>query len=182
MSETVDKRRMTELRSLLRVIEDAGWQYARVEIDGVTLVVSSDADFAASETPPFHPPATAATASEQVSEPEAASVPPEPHAPPAETSRPQSAPSDGPSETVTSPTIGLFWRSPKPGAPPFVEIGDAVAAGETVCIIEVMKLMTHVPAPVDGIVSAIHIENGSMVEHGTALVDIAPRAAEEGTR
>jgi acetyl-CoA carboxylase biotin carboxyl carrier protein len=84
---------------------------------------------------------------------------------------------DGPIETVESPTIGLFWRSPKPGAPPFVSVGDTVAAGDTVCIIEVMKLMTHVTAPVAGTVTAILIENGAMVEHGTALVLIEPAGA-----
>jgi acetyl-CoA carboxylase biotin carboxyl carrier protein len=181
VSETADHRRLTELRSILREIEDAGWEYARVEIDGVSLVVSSDPGLASDEgagrrtgtaraTAPVDgagepaPPAT--TSHAEPAAPAAAPAPPD-AAPPA-------AAAEGPVETITSPTIGLFWRSPKPGAPPFVGVGDTVAAGDTVCIIEVMKLMTHVASPVDGTVRAIHMENGSMVQHGTALVDIEP--------
>jgi acetyl-CoA carboxylase biotin carboxyl carrier protein len=76
--------------------------------------------------------------------------------------------------TVGSPSIGLFWRSPKPGAPHFIEVGQEVSADDTVCIIEVMKLMTHVKAGHDGTIARIHPSNGDMVEYGTPLVDIAP--------
>jgi biotin carboxyl carrier protein len=57
-----------------------------------------------------------------------------------------------------------------------VEVGDRVEAGDTVCIIEVMKLMTHVPAGVSGVVQSFHVSNGEMVEHGTPLLDIEPEA------
>lgn len=173
MSETVDKRRLAELRSLLRTIEEAGWEYARVEIDGVTLVVSSDPEYADRAAAPSAT-AEAAPATDSRPPPPAAELDQSAATAPGEVHH--AAPGDvhdGPVETVTSPTIGLFWRSPKPGAPPFVEIGDTVAAGDTVCIVEVMKLMTHVTAPVAGTVQAIHIDNGGMVEHGTALIDIA---------
>ena len=176
MSDPVDKRRLTDLRALLSTIEEAGWEYARVEIDGVTLEVSSDPEFAGFGTAPTasgaapHGPAT----DPGVRHPERAPAVLEPVSADAPAT---GGAIDGHAETVTSPTIGLFWRSPKPGAPPFVEVGDTVAAGATLCIIEVMKLMTHVTAPVSGIVSAIHIANGSMVEHGTALVDVVPSDA-----
>jgi acetyl-CoA carboxylase biotin carboxyl carrier protein len=75
---------------------------------------------------------------------------------------------------VTSPSLGLFWRSPQPGAPAFVEIGQKVAAEDTVCIVEVMKLMNHVKAGVAGTVIAIQPENGGMVEFGATLVVIDP--------
>jgi acetyl-CoA carboxylase biotin carboxyl carrier protein len=182
VSDTVDKRRLTELRSLLRTIEEAGWEYARVEIDGVVLVVSSDAEFAASDSSVQGSSAGASRAEPArsgdllPSEPPPASGRAAAHPAPPEA---VSSPHDGPVETVTSPTIGLFWRSPKPGAPPFVDVGDTVAAGDTVCIIEVMKLMTHVTAPVSGTVRAIHIDNGSMVEHGTPLIDIIPSGASQ---
>lgn len=187
MSETLEHRRLSELRSLLRAIEDAGWEYARVELDGVALVVSSDPHFAAGDTSPTTARTTAAASSH---EPQAAGEPaPQPTAAAAAPApeQPVAAPEPAPSnlatavETVTSPTIGLFWRSPKPGAPPFVTVGDSVAAGDTLCIIEVMKLMTHVTAPVAGTVAAIHIENGSMVEHGTALIDVEPSEDAEGS-
>lgn len=75
---------------------------------------------------------------------------------------------------IESPSVGLFWRSPSPGAPPFVEVGQTVSAGDTVAIVEVMKLMNHVAAPVDGVVSAILVENGAPVEFGQAIVTIDP--------
>lgn len=183
-SETVDPRRLDELRSLLRAIEDAGWEYARVEMDGVTLVVSSDADFADGHPPPAGPVSGAAgPAALPAPAPVPAPAGEAPDAPATPAPRAADAVGDGmatdePVETVTSPTIGLAWRSPKPGAPPFVEVGDAVSAGDTLCIVEVMKLMTHVTAPVDGTVRSIRFESGGMVEQGTPLVDIRPSGAD----
>jgi acetyl-CoA carboxylase biotin carboxyl carrier protein len=75
---------------------------------------------------------------------------------------------------IESPSVGLFWRAPSPGAPPFVELGGRVAAGETVAIVEVMKLMNHVPSPVDGVVRAILVENGEAVEFGQPIVIVDP--------
>ncbi|HYC81056.1 MAG TPA: biotin/lipoyl-containing protein [Solirubrobacterales bacterium] len=75
---------------------------------------------------------------------------------------------------VESPSVGLFWRAPSPGAPPFVELGARVQAGETVAIVEVMKLMNHVPSPVDGVVTAILVENGEAVEFGQPIVVVDP--------
>lgn len=77
---------------------------------------------------------------------------------------------------VESPSVGLFWRAPAPGAPPFVEVGARIAAGETVAIVEVMKLMSHVVSPVDGVVAEIRVENGAPVEFGQALVIVDPEA------
>jgi acetyl-CoA carboxylase biotin carboxyl carrier protein len=186
VSETSEKRSQGELRALLRALDEAGWEYARVELDGFTLEVSHDAGFAGASSPP-----AAATAPAPVTaQTTPASGPPlaweeEPTVAASATAdrvaTHEAAGTDGAVETVTSPTIGLFWRSPKPGAPPFVEVGGRVSAGDTVCIIEVMKLMTHVTAPVDGTVRAIRVANGDMVEHGTALIDIAP-AHGEGER
>jgi acetyl-CoA carboxylase biotin carboxyl carrier protein len=70
--------------------------------------------------------------------------------------------------------VGLFWRSPSPGAPPFVEVGDRIEAGQTVCIVEVMKLMNHVASPVDGAVTAILVDNGGAVEFGQTIVIVDP--------
>ncbi|MBS1879355.1 MAG: biotin/lipoyl-binding protein [Actinobacteria bacterium] len=75
---------------------------------------------------------------------------------------------------IESPSVGLFWRAPSPGAPPFVELGGRVAAGETVAIVEVMKLMNHVASPVDGVVTAILVENGEAVEFGQPIVVVDP--------
>jgi acetyl-CoA carboxylase biotin carboxyl carrier protein len=76
---------------------------------------------------------------------------------------------------IESPSVGLFWRAPAPGAAPFVEVGQTVEAGETVAIVEVMKLMNHVAAPVAGVVTAILVENGGAVEFGQPIVIVDPQ-------
>jgi acetyl-CoA carboxylase biotin carboxyl carrier protein len=70
---------------------------------------------------------------------------------------------------VAAPSVGVFWRSPEPGAPPFVEAGQRVEPSDTVCIVEVMKLFNHVPAGVSGVVRTVAADNGEMVEHGQTL-------------
>ena len=69
---------------------------------------------------------------------------------------------------------GTFYRSPSPGAPPFVEIGSLVREGEQLGIVEAMKMLNPVEAEHDGIVVAIHIADGSSVEPGTSLFDVEP--------
>lgn len=71
---------------------------------------------------------------------------------------------------ITTPSVGVFWRSPQPGAPPFVSVGDMVTEADTVCIVEVMKLMSHIPALVAGTVRSVEVENGHMVEQGQVLL------------
>jgi acetyl-CoA carboxylase biotin carboxyl carrier protein len=77
--------------------------------------------------------------------------------------------------TVTSPMVGTAYRSPEPGAPPFVEVGSRVAAGQTLLIIEAMKTMNQIPSPKAGTVIAILIEDGQPVEYGEPLVVIEQR-------
>lgn len=74
--------------------------------------------------------------------------------------------------TVASPMVGTAYRSPEPGAPPFIEIGARVAAGQTLLIIEAMKTMNHIPSPKAGKVVAILVEDGQPVEYGEPLVVI----------
>ena len=69
--------------------------------------------------------------------------------------------------------LGTFYRSPAPGDPPFVELGKRVRADDTVCLIEVMKLFSSINAGVDGVVTRILVENGTMVEFGQMLIVIA---------
>lgn len=74
---------------------------------------------------------------------------------------------------VKSPMVGTFYRSASPGAAPFVEIGDAVAQGDTLCIVEAMKLMNEIEADASGTIKAILVENGQPVEFGQPLFVIA---------
>ena len=75
---------------------------------------------------------------------------------------------------VKAPNLGTFYRSPKPGAPPYVEIGDEVEAKTEVCLLEVMKLFTSVVAGERGIVREILIADGEMVEYGQPLILLEP--------
>jgi acetyl-CoA carboxylase biotin carboxyl carrier protein len=70
---------------------------------------------------------------------------------------------------VKSPMVGTFYRSASPGSKAFAEVGDTVKAGQTVCIIEAMKLMNEIETDKDGVVTAILIENGQPVEYGEPL-------------
>ena len=88
----------------------------------------------------------------------------EPMAPPADPSKHPGA--------VNSPMVGTAYRGPEPGAPPFVDIGSKVVAGETLLIIEAMKTMNQIPAPRSGTVTQILIEDGQPVEFGEPLVII----------
>jgi acetyl-CoA carboxylase biotin carboxyl carrier protein len=76
---------------------------------------------------------------------------------------------------VTSPMVGTFYRSPSPNSPPYVEVGDRIAVGQTVCIIEAMKLMNDMPAEVAGRIVQVCVENGSTVEYGQLLFLVDPR-------
>ena len=102
-----------------------------------------------------------------------AAAPVTPSAPPAE-------PSDGPAPAddrltdVTSPMVGTFYAAPAPDAPPYVKVGQKVAVGDTLCIIEAMKLMNELEAEVAGTVSEIVVENADPVEYGQVLFRIDP--------
>lgn len=74
---------------------------------------------------------------------------------------------------LKSPMVGTFYRSSSPEAKPFVEVGQSVSAGDTLCIIEAMKLMNEIEADKSGVVKAILVENGQPVEYGQSLFVIA---------
>src|ERR1700744_849098 len=70
---------------------------------------------------------------------------------------------------VTSPMVGTFYRAPSPGADAFVQVGDTVKEGDTICIIEAMKLLNEIEAEKSGVVKEILVENGQAVEYGQPL-------------
>lgn len=75
---------------------------------------------------------------------------------------------------VTSPMVGTFYRAPAPGEAPFAEVGTRIRSGQTICIIEAMKLMNEIEAEVSGQVMEILVQNGEPVEYGQALMRINP--------
>lgn len=78
----------------------------------------------------------------------------------------------GPGTIVAAPLAGTFYRSPAPGEAPFVEVGDTVAVGDVLCIVESMKMMNHVESECAGEVAEVLVANGKPIESGTALFRI----------
>lgn len=145
-----------DIKAILDALDASDWDSASVSVDGVTIAVSRNGAAPAGSPLSLAPQAPAVAESP-------VGVAPAPVAPVAPTGH-----------VVCAPSVGVFWRSPRPGSPPFVEVGQRVAAGDTVCIVEMMKLMNNVVTEVAGVVTAIHVENAAQVEYGTALISIAP--------
>ena len=70
---------------------------------------------------------------------------------------------------ITSPIVGTFYRSPNPEAPSFVQVGDRIAKGQVLCIIEAMKLMNEIESDVDGVITQIYPQSGQPIEYGEKL-------------
>jgi acetyl-CoA carboxylase biotin carboxyl carrier protein len=79
------------------------------------------------------------------------------------------APAAPEGHVVKSPMVGTFYRAPSPDAKPFVDVGAAIKEGETICVIEAMKLMNEIESDASGVIKAILVENGQPVEYGQAL-------------
>jgi acetyl-CoA carboxylase biotin carboxyl carrier protein len=148
-----------EIKEILEILEASGWDEATVTVGEVTVTVSKNGAAMLAPAAPPPPPQTI-----QAPAPAPAPVPLEVPPPCL----------NGGGHTIESSTVGVFWRAPEPGAPPFVDVGTAVEAGQQLCIVEVMKLMTPVHADVAGTVSAIHVGNGDKVECGMPLLTIVP--------
>ena len=76
---------------------------------------------------------------------------------------------------VKSPIVGTYYESPSPGAPPFIKVGDTVAQGQVLCIVEAMKLMNEIESDVSGEIVKMHVKNGQPVEYGQPLFAIRGR-------
>jgi acetyl-CoA carboxylase biotin carboxyl carrier protein len=149
-----------DVAEIMRLLEQSGFDSLSLEIDGVKLNVQRGSAR----------PATVAAAA--VGEPASESQT-QPQQPATRKTNPPSAP--GLAE-VTSPLLGIFYRAPKPGEPPFVEVGARVDEDTVVGIIEVMKLMNSVHAGVKGEVVEILAGNGTLVEYGEVLLRVRPEA------
>jgi len=97
-----------------------------------------------------------------------------PEAPPPAQAVPPPGPAAPQGQVISSPLAGVFYRAPRPGAPPFVEQGQQVSPGQTLCIIEAMKLMNEIGAEQPCTILKILVENAQVVESGQALFEIAP--------
>jgi oxaloacetate decarboxylase (Na+ extruding) subunit alpha len=146
---SVDKARAERIREVVRIVQEAGIGELTIEEDGMRVSVRSTSDV---------PAAAAVSAPLALPEPGAAPV---------------SRPANG-FVRIESPMVGTFYRAPEPGSPPFVEEGDVVAAGQTLCILEAMKLMNEVKSDLEGVVRRIHVDNAQPVEFGQVLFELEP--------
>ena len=150
----VDQGRAERIRELVRIVQESGVAEIAIEEAGMRVSVR------------------------RREEPEAATAPsPAPSAPtPSDlaTLQPAGEPAADGFVRVEAPMVGTFYRAASPGAPPFVEEGAPVAMGQTLCILEAMKLMNEIKAELDGIVRRIHVANGDAVEFGQLLFEIEP--------
>ena len=156
----MDSKRLAEIAD---VMEDRGLTRVRVEEPDGTAVELERASAAQPVAVPM--PMSSAVAA-PVAAPAAAPVAPEPAA-----QAPAAAPEPKGVE-VTAPMVGVFYAAPAPGDEPFVHVGSKVKAGETLCIIEAMKVLNEVTAEADGEVLEICVADGDLVEFGSCLMRI----------
>ncbi|RRD91256.1 acetyl-CoA carboxylase biotin carboxyl carrier protein [Conchiformibius steedae] len=149
---------LRKLKKLIDLVEESG--IAEIEVTEGEEKVRITRTVAAPATP-AHTVYAAAPAPVQAAAPAAAPVPAA-AAPAAPAARDLSA-------AQKSPMVGTFYRAPSPSSPPFVEVGQTVKAGDTLCIIEAMKLMNEIEAETSGVVKEILVENGTPVEYGEPL-------------
>lgn len=163
-----------EIRQILDALEASDWDEAVVTVGDVSISVArGGATITAAQPLAPASPAAVPQRPDPVAAPVAAApVAAAPVAAAPIAVAPVAPPTGG--VDVPSPTVGLFWRAPQPGAPPFVEVGQVVQLGEVLCIVEVMKLMYNVTAEVAGTVVAIHVENAQAVEFDQPLMTILP--------
>jgi oxaloacetate decarboxylase (Na+ extruding) subunit alpha len=156
LAGTVEQSRAERIRELVRIVQESGVAEIAVEESGMRVSVrrreEAETAVAAAPTPAPASPTPAAVA------------------PPPAAGEPSS---DG-LVRVEAPMVGTFYRAPSPGAPPFVEEGAPVAVGQTLCILEAMKLMNEIKAELDGVIRRIHAANGDAVEFGQLLFEIEP--------
>src|SRR5439155_11632804 len=144
----VDQERQERIREVVRIVQETGVGEITIEESGMRVSVRRTPE-------PTPTPAVGAS-------------------PPGEQEPSPVLPRDDALVRVESPMVGTFYRAPAPGAAAYVEEGDAVAPGETLCILEAMKLMNEVKAEIEAIVRKIHVGNAEPVEYGQLLFELEP--------
>jgi acetyl-CoA carboxylase biotin carboxyl carrier protein len=149
-----------EIRKLVGLLEEKNLSVFELEIEGLKIKIARTT-----------PQAAAAAAS-----PQAAPAPQTPESAAAAEARIQAVEAAKGHHLITSPMVGTFYRAPDPTSAPFVDIGDTIKKGQTLCIIEAMKLMNEIEADVDGTIVEIYADNAKPVEYGQKLFAILPES------
>ncbi|TCS41738.1 acetyl-CoA carboxylase biotin carboxyl carrier protein [Reinekea marinisedimentorum] len=148
-----------KVKKLIELLEESNIDEIEISEGEEAIRISRNSHSAAAQAPVHY---AAPVASAPVAAPAAASEP-EAAAPAAEIA----------GHAVKSPMVGTFYRSPSPTSPKFVEVGQQVSAGDTICIVEAMKMMNQIEADKSGVVEAILVEDGSPVEFDQPLITIS---------
>ena len=152
---SVDQGRAERIREIVRIVQESGVAEIAIEESGMRVSVRRREEADAAAMPGAPTPAPSAPTEQDIAPPSV------------------DQPTDG-VVRVEAPMVGTFYRAPSPGAPPFVEEGAVVSSGQTLCILEAMKLMNEIKADLDGTVRRINVENGQPVEFGQVLFEIEP--------
>jgi acetyl-CoA carboxylase biotin carboxyl carrier protein len=148
---------LKKIQRLIRIVEDANISHFSIDEDGSKIEIKKEpATPISAPVSTFHIPSSLQTQSVQP-----ASAP--------DTSEPAS-PSVDPSLTpIKAQMVGTFYTAASPDAAPFVKLGDTISAGQTLCIIEAMKLFNEIESDIDGVITEICVKNGETVEFGQPL-------------
>ena len=164
----MEKRTFQDINTLIELFENSDWRELSIEVEDFSLHLSRDEGAAApgqgASPPTLKQPQDPGAESQPGAEAPASAAEPLDEAPPEGLT------------IVRAPNLGLFYRSPEPGAPPYVQVGEEVDEDTEVCVIEVMKLFTPVVAGVNGIVRRICVEDGALVEFDQPLFYVEPRS------
>lgn len=159
-----------EIQNLIKFVAKSGASEVKLEMDDIKITIKTGSD---SEATIVHQmPAAPVPQITQVAVPPVAPVPVEPAAPAKETAAP--ANDDSKYITIKSPIIGTFYRKPSPDKPLFVEVGQTIAEGDVLCIIEAMKLFNEIESEVSGKVVKILVDDSSPVEFDQPLFLVDP--------
>lgn len=171
---------LPQIKKLLKIVKDSGVAEVEITEDDFKVVIRAQPPVEpASSAPPPAWPAYAAPPPVAYGPPAPVAAPPAqpaPGAPAPEPSSPQEPAAESAPDAarrngliVKAPIVGTFYRAPAPGEAPFVEVGDVVRAGDTLCIIEAMKLMNEIESEVDGRVAEILVDDALPVEYDHPL-------------
>lgn len=157
----------SEIRDLIDFISKSGLNEVNIETNELKLNVKREPDQKVFKSTPVIAPMAAAPAI-------AAAPVAAPSAPAAKAAPAAEAASGKKTSDIKSPMIGTFYRSGNPDTPPFVSVGDKVTKGQTVCIIEAMKLFNEIESEVSGTIVKVMVENASPVEYDQVLFVVEP--------
>ena len=154
---------LNQLKQILDLVRAHDLAEFEIEHDGLRLKIRKDAAGVPAVVTAAHAPSAPAAP------PPAASASSAPTATASGATAADATEAEVELAVVKSPIVGTFYRSPEPGAPPFVEIGSQVKKGQVLCIIEAMKLMNEIDSEYDGEIVNIYVENGQPVQYGERL-------------